>query len=348
MKIQIFKILCTIIFFIVFWYLFGDEYWEYREQWKQQVIYTENILEEVTNFNFDGIQEFWDDIEFYYTPYLGLLDQIVDEIDAAEEKIYVEVYIFTETDMRDAIIRAAARWVDVKILLENNPYKAPYLNDKHYNAFQESGIDVRWSDPLNYSLNHSKLLIIDKEAYISTGNFSYSLFRYNRDFLVKFSDADFIEHLEKLFIQDFEHKNVWVYHQNLVLSPDYSRDKLSRLIQSAQRSIDFYFPYFTDDEFTRVLFDASDWGVEMRWIVGEDFYDENPSVITEFTRNGITLHALESEKLHAKAILVDDTLLYIGSINFSTYSFDENREIGVIITDQEIINKFKDVFDSDF
>jgi len=58
--------------------------------------------------------------------------------------------------------------VDVKILLENNPYQAPYLNDSHYNDFKDAGIDVRWSDPLNYSLNHAKLLIIDERTYVST------------------------------------------------------------------------------------------------------------------------------------------------------------------------------------
>ena len=110
--------------------------------------------------------------------------------------------------MRDALIQAHKRGIEVKILLENNPYKAPYLNDKHYNAFRDTGIDVRWSDPLNYSLNHSKLLIVDDKAYISTGNFSYSLFKYNRDFLVSFTQEEFVKNLQQLFLQDFEHENI--------------------------------------------------------------------------------------------------------------------------------------------
>jgi phosphatidylserine/phosphatidylglycerophosphate/cardiolipin synthase-like enzyme len=209
MKMQIFKILCALCFFIVFWYLFGDEYWEYREQWKQQEIYVENVEEQISDFSFDKLEKFEEDIELFYTPYLWLLDDLVDEIDSAQDKIYVEVYIFTETNLRDALIRAHERGVNVKILLENNPYKAPYLNDKHYDAFLEAGLDVRWSDPLNYSLNHSKLLLIDDSAYISTGNFSYSLFKYNRDFLVKISQDKFVRDIEQLFLQDFEHKNIW-------------------------------------------------------------------------------------------------------------------------------------------
>lgn len=41
----------------------------------------------------------------------------------------------------------------------------------------------------------------------------------------------------------------------------------------------------------------------------------------------MSLSVPEKQKIHAKAILVDKTYLYIGSINFSRYSFDENREI---------------------
>lgn len=348
MKTQIFKILCACIFFIGFGYIFGDEYWEYRQQEEKQIQYENNIWSELSNFDLENISLFWDDIELYYTPYLGLLDQIIDEIDVAKNKIYVEVYIFTETNMRDALIRAHERWVEVKILLENNPYMAPYLNDKHYNVFQEAWINVKWSDPLNYSLNHSKLLMIDSKAYISTGNFSYSLFKYNRDFLISFTQREFLESLEQLFIQDFEHNNVWVYHENLVLSPSYSRDKMTKLIENAQKNIDFYFPYIADDDFTNVIFQASRRGITIRWIVEKDTYNEDKDIIINFENNNIEIYPIKKNKLHAKAILVDDTYLYIWSINFSTYSFDENREIGVIIKDKKIIAEFKAVFDSDF
>jgi phosphatidylserine/phosphatidylglycerophosphate/cardiolipin synthase-like enzyme len=49
---------------------------------------------------------------------------------------------------------------------------------------------------------------------------------------------------------------------------------------------------------------------------------------------------MKKPKLHAKALLIDDKYLYLGSINFSYYSIEENREIGLIITNPEIIEKF--------
>lgn len=183
------------LFFTLFGYFFGEEYWSHQDTQLAEKVFQEQVLTEKINFSVEQLQEISQEGELFITPNLGLLDTLVEQMNNAENRIYVEMYIFTERDMRDAIIRAYKRGVDIKILLENNPYKAPYLNDKHYTAFEEVGIDVRWSDPLNYSLNHSKLLLIDDMAYVSTGNFSYSLFKYNRDFLVGLTDREIVEKL---------------------------------------------------------------------------------------------------------------------------------------------------------
>jgi len=249
--------------------------------------------------------------------------------------------------MRDAIIRAHNRGVEVKVLLENNPYKATYLNDSHYKDLDEAWVNVAWSDPLNYSLNHAKMLIIDERAYVSTWNFSYSLFKHNRDLLVEISDSELLWVLTELFTWDFNHKNVWVYHENLVLSPDYSRSKITDLVQSAEDTIDFYFPYIADDAFQDVLFNLTESWLTIRWIVDKTFYKENPDIISLYDKKWIELRQINSWKLHAKSIIVDQKIAYIWSINFSTYSFDENREIGLILTDKNIINSLLKVFNSD-
>jgi phosphatidylserine/phosphatidylglycerophosphate/cardiolipin synthase-like enzyme len=304
-------------------------------------------LSQGTNdFSIEHIVSF-EDTELLITPDLWLLDDIVLQIDQAEKRVYLEVYIFTERDMRDAIIRAHKRWIEVKVLLENNPYKAPYLNDSHYRDLEDAGVNVAWSDPLNYSLNHSKLLIIDESAYVSTGNFSYSLFKYNRDLLVRIIDREFLDVLVTLFLWDFTHKNIWIYHENLVLSPDYSRSKMTNLVLWAQQSIDFYFPYLADDQFQEVLFKMANSWVKIRWIVDKTFYKENPDIVELYSEKGIELREIKKWKLHAKSIIVDKQIAYIGSINFSTYSFDENREIGLILGDSQVIEKLLEIFSSD-
>ncbi len=347
MKQKILQILWICIFFWVFWYFYGDQYWSFQSQKGEEYSFQEEVRYSIQHFSFKNIKDLSQGTEFFVTPNLDLLDSIVTEIDSAQKRVYVEVYIFTEKKIRDALIDAFKRGVEVKVLLENNPYQAPYLNDKHYNTFQESGIDVRWSDPLNYSLNHSKLLIIDNEAYVSTGNFSYSLFKYNRDFLVKLENKEIVEKLRELFLWDYFHKNIWVIHPNLVISPDYSRAKMQNLIDTAKENIDFYFPYMKDEEFERKMIEAKNRGVSIRWIVEEKFFKTNTDIVRRFQEAGIEISYLSKKKLHAKSMLIDNNYLYIGSINFSRYSFDENREIWIILKDQKIISQFQDIFKSD-
>lgn len=346
MKQKLLQIVVIILFIIGFWYLYWDEFWLYQDSQMEQEKYQNSISENKSNFSIENIK-ILEGSDIFITPDLWLLDDIVWEIDAAKSRVYLEAYIFTERDMRDAIIRAHKRWVDVKVLLENNPYKAPYLNDSHYWDLEDAWVHVAWSDPLNYSLNHSKLLIIDESAYVSTGNFSYSLFKYNTDFLVQITDTSLLETLSQVFISDFSHKNIGAHHDNLVLSPDYSRSKITSLIRSSQETIDFYFPYISDEEFQKELFLLADSWIVIRWIVDTTFYKENPNVIRLYKEKWIELREINKGKLHAKTIIVDKEKAYIWSINFSTYSFDENREIWVILRDQNVIMKLLKTFNSD-
>jgi len=97
-----------------------------------------------------------------------LLEEIVKKIDKAKERVYIEVYMLTEKRIIEAIKNAKKREIDVKVILEKNPYMSPRLNDKAYNALLESEVDVIWSNPKAYSLNHSKIILLDNEIIIST------------------------------------------------------------------------------------------------------------------------------------------------------------------------------------
>ncbi|MDF1682884.1 MAG: phospholipase D-like domain-containing protein [Patescibacteria group bacterium] len=36
---------------------------------------------------------------------------------------------------------------------------------------------------------------------------------------------------------------------------------------------------------------------------------------------------MKNPKMHSKAILIDNKYLFLGSVNFSSYSLDRNREV---------------------
>ncbi len=45
-------------------------------------------------------------------------------------------------------------------------------------------------------------------------------------------------------------------------------------------------------------------------------------------------------KLHAKSLLIDNSILIIGSFNMDKSAFTNNMELGVIIKDKVIINNY--------
>lgn len=347
MKQKIFSIFLIFIFLFGFGYFFWDEYFSFRENQHSQRIYISQNNQNNTQFQLSDIQKISDEhTDFLVFPNLDLLEKIVSNIDMAQEKIFVEVYIFTEKEMRASLIRAKERGVEVKVILENNPYQAPYLNDTTYEELKNAGIDLVWSDPLKFSLNHSKLLIVDNSVYVSTWNFSYSLFKYNRDFMYYSQNSEILQVFESIFLSDFFGETFPKLTENIVLSPDNSRIKLQTLLQSAKKSIDFYFPYFSDEKIENILFSQADEGVRIRGITEKDFFEKNTDMMKKYREKVIEISPLKN--LHGKAILVDDSYLYIGSENFSSYSLDENREMGILISDANIIQKFQNIFTKDF
>jgi phosphatidylserine/phosphatidylglycerophosphate/cardiolipin synthase-like enzyme len=58
----------------------------------------------------------------------------------------------------------------------------------------------------------------------------------------------------------------------------------------------------------------------------------------------INILPLAKRTMHSKAILIDFNYLFIWSVNFSEYSLDKNREIGILIKEEEIIEKWKEIF----
>ncbi|MBP7008088.1 hypothetical protein KBB05_05285 [Patescibacteria group bacterium] len=73
--------------------------------------------------------------------------------------------------------------------------------------------------------------------------------------------------------------------------------------------------------------------------------EKNTSKPSSTLSNSIKL--LSSPRIHSKALLIDRRFLVISSINLSSNSMDNNREIGIIVTDTHLINKFIQQFEDD-
>lgn len=345
MKSKILNFIFFLLFIIISSSFYGDEYINFHKNKKEIIINKENLEIESKKFSFDKIRQL-EETNIYYSPDENILNTIIDKINNAKNKIYLEIYMLTETRILDAIKNASKKNIDIKIIIEKNPYKANNINNKAYNFLVKNNIDVIWSNPNNYSLNHSKLLIIDDEAVISTWNFTYSSFKKNREFFIFTKDKQILNDLNNIFLNDYNYTKKINYNDNLIISPDYSREKIEYLITNANKNIDLYFPYINDEKIENLLINRAKNWVKINFITDKNI-EENTS-FNNLKNSWINFKKLNKNKLHAKSILIDDKYLYIWSINFSDYSLDKNREIGILLNNEDIIQKFKKIFNTDF
>jgi phosphatidylserine/phosphatidylglycerophosphate/cardiolipin synthase-like enzyme len=57
------------------------------------------------------------------------------------------------------------------------------------------------------------------------------------------------------------------------------------------------------------------------------------AVASQLEGCGVTLVSLAVPYIHAKALVADGTSAYVGSANYTAVSLDQNRELGLIVTD---------------
>jgi len=334
------------IFFIVFSIFNFWEYYNFHKEKIENKIKKEEESEKLNSFAVEKIKKI-ENVSLKYTPNKELLNELVKKINNSKQKVYVEVYMFTENRLREAIIKAKKRWIDIKIILEKDPYMAYSINDKTYNEFKKNNINVVWSNTKNYSLNHSKMIIIDDEIILSTWNLTYSTFTKNRDFFVFIKDEEIYKAFIKIFDYDFKWIKNYVEHENLIVSPINSRIKIEKLFDSAESEIKIYMQYLNDNEMNNKLIEIKkNKNIKIQVVIAETSIDKETTKYLQ--KNWIDIKEIPKYKMHSKAILIDNEIIFIWSVNFSSYSLDKNRELWILSKDKELIIDFLRVFETDF
>lgn len=333
------------IFFIVFSFFYGEEYINFHKEKIEIATAEENFQKDLENFEIEDIKEI-KNIDIIETPNKELLEELVNIIDSAEDYLYIEVYMFTETRLREATVKAYNRWVDVKVILEKDPYLAYNINNTPFEELEKKWISIVRSNQNNYGFNHAKIILVDWLSIISTWNFTYSTFTQNRDLFVFTQDKNIHKNLLEIFETDFSGIKKWVSYENLVLSPQNSRNKITKLLEKAENEIKIYIPYFSDEEIVEKIINLKkEKDLEIIAIIPKTAVEDENTI--KLIRNWIKIYEIPKYKLHSKAILVDEKYLFIWSVNFSEYSFDKNREIGILTKEEKIISKFIDIFEND-
>lgn len=130
------------------------------------------------------------------------------------------------------------------------------------------------------------------------------------------------------------------FSPNLLVCPLNCRQIIESLLINAKKSIHISAQYITDENILKILRQQSDKEIRIR----TNNFDTNKDLIRYFGKENIIF---ENSKLynHDKMMIIDNKILMIGSMNFSDNALDNNREIGIITTNQKLIDQQYQLFE---
>jgi phosphatidylserine/phosphatidylglycerophosphate/cardiolipin synthase-like enzyme len=156
--------------------------------------------------------------------------------------------------------------------------------------------------------------------------------------------------LNQAFIQTKNFTNSTCYEGSVVpvFSP-YDSEEIFDLIRNAKNEIKVEIYEFSYKDLVNALISAREHGVSIKVILEPSVYNNN-NMFNYFIKSGISVSwaTKKFHNTHSKFMVIDGSIVFVGSMNWSENSMKNNREASVIIYSKEISSSFERIFDEDF
>jgi len=308
-----------------------------------------------------------------------LYDAMLAAIDAAQETIFLETYIWkgdaTGQTFKEHLARKAAQGVEVCIIYDSFanlvvPYTFKvFLSEMKVLKYHAIGSPLSIVDPRRYALDHRKLLIVDGHTgFIGGYNIGQLYASMWRDTHLRIQGPT-VAHLAQSFISFWnEHKPIHeqirrhyprrfdplinVLETNALRLTFPIRDMYIQAIDKAEETIQLTDAYFVPDH---ALIDslkaAAQRGVNVQVLVP---WTSNHIIadwlargnFTECLKAGIRVFGYR-HMLHAKTCTIDGQWSTIGTANLDRLSSVGNYEINVEVYSETLAQQMEELFKSD-
>jgi cardiolipin synthase len=279
---------------------------------------------------------------------------------------------------------AAARGVDVRIVLD--AIGAKKIDKDHLGRLQAAGCKIGWFNTVgSYSIEelnyraHRKALVVDGAVAFVGGIGVADQWAFNTGDQPPWRDTQIEIHgpaalnVEAAFNENWietggvvepdllpQHNAPTGHARSIVVwsSPIGGTNNLKLLyllaIAAARRSLDIESPYFITDESTMwSLREARQRGVHVRILTEGGITDAKAVKFASradyesFLEQGMEIFEYQPTMMHAKAIIIDDTLSIVGSANFDNRSLELNDELNVAVFDGSLASRLRADFEVD-
>ena len=273
---------------------------------------------------------------------------LVASIDAARLSVDAAMYSLTLNSVRNALIRAHRRGLNVRVVMESDN-----LDDEDPQALMQAGIPLLGDR--QEGLMHDKFIVIDgDEVWTGSMNYTDSGAYGDNNSLVRIRSekvaADYEAEFNQMFVNDLfgpskhvvapdpqvtiEATNLEVY-----FSPeDHVQDALVQLLGEAKTSIYFLAFSFTADPLGEAIRDRAAAGIKVAGVMDSDQVLSNLGTEYDpFRSDGLAVRLDGNPgQMHEKLMIIDGEIVVVGSYNLSRSADTTNDENLIVIHDSQI------------
>ena len=290
----------------------------------------------------------------------GVEEAVIASIDSARLSIDAAFYSLSLREVANALLRARDRGVAVRVVMESDN------RDKSVpQALIEGGIPILGDR--REGLMHDKFIIIDRsEVWMGSMNYTVNGTYDDNNVLIHIRSTQVAENymveFEEMYTEDLFGSDSLATTPNPYLTVDgtdvetyFSPDdsvaaRLLEVIDLAQESIYFLAYSFTSDDIGQMMRDKSASGVDVKGVMEVAQIESNQGTEFDlFSQLGLDVRRDGNDgQMHHKLIIVDRSIVIVGSYNFTASAEDRNDENLVIIYSPEIASLFLQEFERVF
>lgn len=280
---------------------------------------------------------------------------VLRAIRGAQSSVWVEVYLLTDRNVIYALEDAEQRGVDVRVLLELNPYGSGTTSPQvTLQQLQAAGVKAKGSDPV-FHYTHEKAIIVDSvtllimTANLSKSGLGGSSYADNREYGVIDTAAPDVREASAIFLADWQRQTPTLTDPNLVVSPINARQRLLAFIAGARSTLLVEDEEMYDRQTEDALIAAARRGVHVEIVLPKPSSSNSSSAdVARLLQGGAHVRYISTVYMHAKMMVADGRLGFVGSENFSANSLDNNRELGILIADPNAVATLSQTFQQDW
>ncbi|MGY5050724.1 phospholipase D-like domain-containing protein [Streptomyces sp. 900105755] len=276
-------------------------------------------------------------------------------INSATSSLDMTMYELEDTTAVNDLIALKNKGVTVRVVLDQAHKSA---DNSAYTSLTNAGVGVVWS-PSSFVYTHQKTITVDgAKSLVLTGNLTSQYYSTGRDYGVFTDDTRDVAAIEKVFNADYAGTSVTPTDgDHLLWSPTDSRSRLLSVVNAATRTLDVEELEFSDSTVVNAIVARAKAGVKVR-VVLETPGDYSSEVSSIKAAGGTVVGYSDPNGfyIHAKAMVADYGLstqeVEAGSMNVSSNSLSNNRELGIILTGtgvaQSVATTVETTFNSDY